>query len=84
MTGNVREKNLFLLFKVYYHPLLKAFFLLSKVNSAMLCVVVGTLLRTPRQRDQYGRAMQPCGIFWTQRRRTTSRRQESQKPLRED
>ena len=44
MTGNVREKNLFLLFKVYYHPLLKAFFPLSKVNSAMHCVTVGTLL----------------------------------------
>ena len=82
-TDSVSKKTLLLIFKVYY-PLFKAYSLLFKVFLALSCAADKGPQTAPHRRDQYGPAMQPSGIFWTLRRQTTSRRQESQKPLRED
>ena len=82
-TGSVRKKPLLFIFKVYY-PLFKAYSLLVKVHLALSCAVAEGPQTAPHRRDQYGRAMQPSGIFWTLRKQITSRRQESQKPLKED
>ena len=73
--------------RMKFFPLFKVYFPRSKMNLALFCALTKVPWcpqGVPHQGDQFGRVMQPSGIFWTRRERTISRRQELLKQSRRD